>query len=61
MKRPNGSLPSWGVNYNFKFREFAIGWHNDIIVENFKVKSNHEDDVILERSYPIASAIVVSV
>jgi hypothetical protein len=57
------SLPSWGLNYNYKFSpEWAIGLHNDIIVEDFEVEEhlNGESDAILQRSYPIASAVMAS-
>lgn len=54
------SLPSWGLNYNFHFSsKWAIGLHSDIIVEDFLVHDEEEGEVI-ERSYPIASAIIVS-
>lgn len=62
-KRKWLSLPSWGLNYNYVFHpKWAIGLHSDIIVEDFVVEqhlksSNNEN---LERSYPIASAIVGS-
>ncbi len=56
------ALPSWALNYNYRFHpKWAIGLHNDIITETFEVKdhlgSGHET---LERSYPIASAVMVS-
>lgn len=55
------SLPSWGLNYNYIFHpKWAIGLHNDIIVEDFVVeehlKSSSNEN--LKRSYPLASAIV---
>lgn len=57
------SLPSWGINYNFKFNQkWAVGLHIDIVVEDFAVeqhlKSSNND--VLERSYPIASAVMFS-
>lgn len=52
------SLPSWGLDYNYKFHpKWAIGLHNDIVVEDFVVQGHGEE---IERSYPIASAIMVS-
>lgn len=57
------SLPSWGINYNYKFSpKWAVGLHNDIVVEDFVVEEHLKsaDGKTLERSYPIASAIVVS-
>ena len=30
------SVPSWGIDYNFEINErWAVGLHNDIIVESF--------------------------
>jgi hypothetical protein len=58
------ALPSWGINYNYKFSpKWAIGLHNDIIVESFTVTNHLKSGAgseELERSYPIASAIVAS-
>lgn len=57
------SLPSWGINYNYKFSpKWAIGLHNDIIVEDFAVEEHLKSNggKILERSYPIASALMAS-
>lgn len=51
------SLPSWGIDYNYEINErWAIGLHNDIVVENFAVK--HFDGTEIERSMPFASAVV---
>jgi hypothetical protein len=57
------SLPSWAVNYNFKFSpKWAVGLHTDIIVEDFAVEEHLKSSSgqILERSYPIASAVMFS-
>ncbi len=57
------SLPSWAINYNFKFsQKWAIGLHTDIIVEDFAVEEHLDSssEGILERSYPIASAVMFS-
>ncbi|HRI19505.1 MAG TPA: hypothetical protein PLA68_01065 [Panacibacter sp.] len=57
------SLPSWGLNYNYKFHpKWAIGLHNDIVAENFEVSEhlNTESEKALERSFPFASAAMVS-
>ncbi len=52
------SLPSWALNYNYNFNEkWAIGLHNDIIIEDFVIEKT-KDDEIIERSTPIASLIV---
>ena len=64
------TLPSFGLNYTYFFNEkWAIGLHNDIILEDFLVKesssfeslsSNEENEEIqvIERGNPIAAAIV---
>ena len=70
------ALPSFGINYNYSFNEkWAIGLHNDIIVEEFIVedpnvdehhetytlKKNEETEIEgIERSHPIASAIMIT-
>lgn len=57
------SLPSWGINYNYKFsQKWAIGLHNDIVVEDFAVEQHlkNSGEEVLERSYPIASAVMMS-
>jgi len=57
------SFPSWGINYNYTISEkWLIGWHNDIIVEDFVVEEhlNSEDNSLLERSYPLATLVVAT-
>jgi hypothetical protein len=58
------SLPSWAINYNYKFsQKWAVGLHNDIILEDFVVQEhlkNSGGEEVLERSYPIASAVMAS-
>ncbi len=70
------ALPSFGINYNYSFNEkWAIGLHNDIIVEEFivedtKTEKYHENSVLkkneepeipgIKRSHPIASAIMIT-
>ena len=66
------ALPSFGINYNYSFNEkWAIGLHNDIIVEEFIVedkkhtelqnKNSEESEVEgIDRSYPIASAVMLT-
>lgn len=59
------SIPSRGLNYNFKFSpKWSVGLHNDIIVEDFSVEEHHSKSTggstLPERSYPIAAAVVVS-
>jgi len=51
------SVPSWGLDYNYEINErWAIGLHNDIIVESFIIENSEGTEV--ERSSPIASAVV---
>lgn len=51
------SVPSWGIDYNYEINErWAVGLHNDIIVESFIVE--HSDGTELERSSPFATAVV---
>lgn len=56
------SLPAWGIDYTYQFREkWAIGLHTDFIVEKYKVEkvySNDDENEIIERSYPIAPALM---
>jgi hypothetical protein len=51
-------LPSWGLNYNYKFdKNWQIGLHTDIIIDKFEVELEH-DMVIVERSRPITLALM---
>jgi len=56
------SLPAWGVDYTYHLsKKWAIGLHTDFIIEKFKVEKNLEsgdDKETVERSYPIAPALV---
>ncbi len=50
-------MPAWGLDYNYHLSpKWAIGLHTDIIVESFKVEGN--DGETIERSYPIAPALM---
>lgn len=55
-------LPSWGIDYTYHFtRKWAIGLHTDFIIEKFAVQKNlarGEVKETIERSYPIAPAIM---
>ena len=62
-KRKWLSLPSWGLNYNYKFSpKWAIGLHTDIITESFKVDEhlNGSSNEVIERSSPVATALMAS-
>jgi hypothetical protein len=57
------SLPSWAINYNYKFSpHWAIGLHNDIVTETFEVEEHLSDKNVqtIERSYPLASVLMAS-
>ena len=60
-RRGRISVPSFGINYNYLLSEkWVIGWHNDIIIENFIVENKDEEIEELERSRPIATMVAVS-
>ena len=64
------TLPSFGLNYTYFFNEkWAIGLHNDIILEDFLVKERsnpglfsnseqNEEISVIERGNPISAAIM---
>lgn len=63
------SLPSFGLNYTYAFNhKWAIGLHNDIILEDFLIKesssfqakssSEEEEIAVIERGTPIAACIM---
>lgn len=54
------SLPAWGLDYDYWISDkWAIGIHTDIIVEDFEVKTNLDDnEETIERSSPVAPAVV---
>lgn len=61
-KKKTLSMPSWGLDYTYCFHsKWAIGLHTDIIVEKFEVEKHLEsggEGEVLERSYPIAPALM---
>jgi len=63
------NVPSFGLNYTYFFNsKWAVGLHNDIILEDFLVKGESSDDhvtkstdeeiVIIERGRPISMALM---
>jgi hypothetical protein len=51
-------MASWGLDYNYHFSpKWAIGLHTDIILESYKVEGK-EDGEVIERSSPIAPALL---
>lgn len=62
-ENPDGSkfiaAPSFCLNYNFNFNhKWAIGLHNDIILENIDLEHTHEGGAGIKRERPISSAIM---
>ena len=69
------ALPSFAINYNYNFNErWAIGLHNDIIIEEFVVSgdaknehgsesftfSENSEGKTIDRGKPVSSAVMVS-
>lgn len=67
------ALPSFAINYNYIFNEkWALGWHNDIIIEEFVVsssdshqlkaalKSENNEDQTIDRGKPVSTAIMLT-
>ncbi|MBF4516253.1 hypothetical protein IRZ71_07865 [Flavobacterium sp. ANB] len=56
------ALPAWAIDYTYHLsQKWAIGLHTDFIIEKFKVEKSlegGEDKETVERSYPIAPALV---
>ena len=53
------AAPSLALNYNYKINEkWAIGLHNDIIIESFVVEDPKNSEELLEREYPICNLLV---
>ena len=62
-KRRTLVLPSWGINYDYHInKKWAIGIHNDLIIEEFEVEVKGEDDVLvtIDRSRPLSIALTTS-
>jgi hypothetical protein len=56
-KKKGLAMPTWGLDYNYHLSpKWAIGLHTDIIIESFKVEEHNGETI--ERSYPIAPALV---
>src|SRR5687767_8624262 len=53
-------LPSFGFDYTYHFGPWYAGIHSDIIIRNFTVEANlNGDEVFLDRSTPLASAVII--
>ncbi len=56
-KKKTLDVPSWGIDYTYVFHpKWSIGLHTDIVIEKFKVEG--EGGSVIERSYPIAPALM---
>ncbi|HEX5150479.1 MAG TPA: hypothetical protein VFW07_03460 [Parafilimonas sp.] len=54
------AVPSWGFDYNYWLTEhWAIGLHTDIMIEDFSVKEQGEEDKTIERTKPFAAVPAV--
>ena len=52
------SVPSFGINYNYRLAEkWAIGLHTDIIIEEFVVERRIFEEGRLERERPVATIL----
>lgn len=52
-------VPTYGLNYDFWFHaKWAIGLHNDLILQQYKVERHHDEQEII-RSFPLAVKAVV--
>ena len=52
-------LPAWNLDYTYVLsRYWEIGLHTDITVEKFKVEKNLDNDEVIQRSNPLAPALM---
>jgi len=50
--------PTWGINYDYWFtQKWAIGLHNDVIMQQFKIEK-HQGKEVIERIAPVAICAV---
>ncbi len=60
-KREYLAAPSFGINYNYYINEkWAIGLHNDIIIESFLIENSSENSEVLERELPFSNSIMAT-
>lgn len=49
-------LPSWGLDYDFRFNEkWSLGLHTDMVVESFEYEG--EDEILYERTRPFLAVL----
>ncbi len=53
-------LPSWGLDYDYRLSSrWSVGVHTDFVVESFELEEHFgEEQAVLERSRPLAAALV---
>jgi hypothetical protein len=57
------ALPSWSIDYTYRINaRWSFGVHTDLILETYRVKEHLHagEQQILERSFPIAPALMFS-
>ena len=55
------SVPSWGLKYNYHIsHKWAVGWHNDLLIERFVIERSEEEGGVLVRDFPVASLIMAT-
>jgi len=58
-KREFIAAPSFGINYNYFLNEkWAIGLHNDVIIQSYIVENSSDNSEILEREFPLSNLIM---
>lgn len=58
-KKKSLILPSIGIDYMYQFKpKWSIGLQTDVIIENFKVEKHLGTGEVIERSKPIAPALI---
>lgn len=57
--KKNFILPAWGLDYDYWFsHKWAIGLHNNVILQQFTIIEEEDPRVDLEVSYPLTMSIV---
>lgn len=57
--KKNFILPAWGLDYDYWFAsKWAIGIHNNIIIQQFSITEEEDPRVDLEVSYPLTMSVV---
>ncbi|MBK9103213.1 MAG: hypothetical protein IPL92_01245 [Saprospiraceae bacterium] len=57
--KKNLILPAWGLDYDYWFtNKWAVGLHNNMILQHFAVEEEEEPNGVLEVSYPLTVSLV---